>query len=96
MVEVAGHPGNGDDALLWVVFALVLVLLLVVLVSLVLDYYHRSNEPQSAENVPPSGGAALEILDTRYASGELTRRDYLQARKDLLGAGEGPAPAPAA
>ena len=84
MVEVAGHPGNGDHALLWVVFALVL------------DYYHRSNEPQAAEFVPLSGGAALEILDTRYASGELTRRDYLQARKDLLGAGEGPAPAPAA
>ena len=93
MVEVAGHPGNGDHALLWVVFALVLVLLLVVLVSLVLDYYHRSNEPQPGENVPPPGGAALEILDTRYAGGELTRRDYLQARKDLLGAGEAPAPA---
>ena len=96
MVEVAGHPGNGDHALLWVVFALVLVLLLVVLVSLVLDYYHRSNEQQPGENAPPTGGAALDILDTRYANGELKRSDYLQARKDLLGAGEGPAPAPAA
>ena len=89
---MAGHPGNGDHALLWVVFALVLVLLLVVLVSLVLDYYRRSNEPQPGENVPPPGGAALEILDTRYAGGELTRRDYLQAR-GLFGAGEAPAPA---
>jgi uncharacterized membrane protein len=90
MIQVAGHHGDGNHALLWVVFALLLVVLLVALVSLVLDYYHRSNEgPPAPRGGPPEG--ALAVLDNRYASGELKRSDYLQAREDLLGAGGAPA-----
>ena len=91
VVEVGGHPGNSDHALLWVVFALVLVLLLIALVSIVLDYYHRSNEPEAPATQPPLPAEnALAILDTRYANGELKRDDYLQARGDILGTGEAP------
>src|SRR5262245_22328895 len=95
MIEVGGHPGNGDHALLWVVFALVLVLLLIALVSIVLDHYHRSQEPEppAATQPPLPAEGALAILDTRYANGELKRDDYLQARGDILGTGEAPAPA---
>ena len=86
MVQIAGHHSDGSHTLLWVIFAVLLVVLLVALVTLVLDAYHRSKEPQPvADGVPPGG--ALAVLDTRYASGELTRRDYLQARKDILGPG---------
>ena len=75
-VEHAGHHGGGHP-LAWVIFALLLVLLLVALVSLALDMYHRSQRV-------PSGGA-LAVLDDRYARGEITREAYLQAREDLGG-----------
>ena len=87
-MQVAGHHSDGGHTLLWVVFAILLVVLLVALISLVLDAYKRSKAPEQLHGMEeaPAGGA-LAILDTRYASGELTRRDYLQARKDILGPG---------
>lgn len=34
---------------------------------------------------PPSGMASLEILDARYARGEITREEYLRIREDITG-----------
>ena len=86
MIQVAGHH-DGSHTLLWVIFAVLLVLLVVALVTLVLEARHRGQEPQPAEDGAPPPGGAIAALDTRYASGELSRQDYLQARKDILGPG---------
>jgi uncharacterized membrane protein len=41
---------------------------------------------QGGDVEPPAvPGDALAILDTRYAAGEVTRRDYLRIRKDIVG-----------
>jgi hypothetical protein len=69
------HHGGGPSAFAWTIFALLLVLLLIALVSLVLDFYYRSNKPSGT----------LSVLDERYARGEITRAAYLQARTDLGG-----------
>jgi len=84
---MAGHHGDGNHALLWVIFAVLLAVLLVALISLVLDVYHRSNSPVAAVGAGAAPGGALAILDSRYASGELGRRDYLRARADIIGPG---------
>jgi hypothetical protein len=42
-----------------------------------------------------SSQAPLEILQTRYAKGEITREEYETIRRDLTGE-PAPAPAPAA
>ena len=34
---------------------------------------------------PPSEGRALEILQERYARGEITREEYERMRQDLVG-----------
>lgn len=34
---------------------------------------------------PPAGLTAIQILDTRYAKGEITRDEYLRMRADLEG-----------
>jgi uncharacterized membrane protein len=90
-VERAGHNGGPSD-LAWVIFALLLVLLLLTIVSLALDAYHRSQggpRPFSkwlSPGGPPEfapGRRALAVLDMRYARGEVSRKDYLQAREDL-------------
>jgi putative membrane protein len=66
-----------------VIFALLLVLLLLVIVSLALDAYHRS-QPAAGRSQTATG--ALALLDLRYARGEVDRDAYLQARADLSGA----------
>jgi uncharacterized membrane protein len=122
VIDLAGNGGDGNHALLWVIFTLLLIVLVVTLVSLFLDEYRRTQEahadghdgspptdeheaptqvvdlqpesPQAeaqaasaqADEQPASaGGDALSVLDTRYAAGEVTRRDYLRIRKDILG-----------
>jgi uncharacterized membrane protein len=60
--------------------------------STVVDLQPESpqDDPQAAsvqaeEQPAPAGRDALSVLDTRYAAGEVTRRDYLRIRKDILG-----------
>ncbi len=89
---------GGPDALVWAIFALLLVLLLLAIASLAFDLYHRHRDPQSApesvgDGPPPTHGpssGALTLLDDRYARGEIPRDDYLQARDDLRGVTDAP------
>jgi uncharacterized membrane protein len=75
MIIERGGDHGGPSGLAWTIFALLLVLLLIALVSLVLDFYYRSNKPSGT----------LAVLDARSARGEITRDAYLQARTDLGG-----------
>ncbi len=90
-VERVGHDG-GTHSLAWVIFALLLVLLLIAIVSLALDAYYRTQGGSRPyfKWLPPGGppgfapgGRALAVLDMRYARGEVSRKDYLRAREDL-------------
>jgi uncharacterized membrane protein len=78
---------GGPHTLAWVIFGLLLALLLLSIVSLALDAYYRSQGPRPfTMGLPPGtvpGGRALAVLDVRYARGEISRKDYLQAREDL-------------
>ena len=35
--------------------------------------------------MPPKRSAGLEVLEERYARGEIKREEYLQKKKDILG-----------
>jgi uncharacterized membrane protein len=94
MMQVAGHQDGGGHPLSWAILAVLLVVLLLVVVSLVLDVYHRSSGRNVAVGTAPPS-EALTVLDSRYATGELTRKDSRQAREDIAGPGGTPAPAPA-
>jgi putative membrane protein len=93
------HDGGGwPDSLSWVIFALLLALLLIAIVSLALDAYHRSQRRSRwaawfPPGIPP-GDRALSLLGVRYARGEISREDFLQARADLAGPLEPAAEAP--
>src|SRR4051794_19896600 len=77
-VEHGGGGGAGwPDGLSWVIFAVLLALLLLAIVSLALSAYWRTA-------AGPRGGALAE-LDLRYARGEVGRDEYLQRRADLGG-----------
>jgi putative membrane protein len=90
LVQRAGDAGGWPDGLSWLMFAILLVLLLIAIVSLALALYDRSHV-ETAPGGTPSG--ALTELDLRYARGEIGRDEYLQRRIDLGGSA---APAPEA
>ncbi len=77
-----GMMGNGAwgwGILMMVVPALILIVLLVALLG-------GFREPTPAVTYPayaPSHANALDVLEQRYARGELSREDYLRIRGDL-------------
>lgn len=73
----------------WGLLAMVVVIVVIVLVfalfvgeggSAPVPYPCPSYTPTA---VPPPGSGALEVLDARYARGEITRDEYLRMRQDL-------------
>jgi uncharacterized membrane protein len=106
VIDLAGNGGDGNHALLWAIFALLLIVLAVTVVSLVLQEHRRRqaerpdvpvdapaadvHEASTEPNMEASPGDALAILDARYAAGEVERRDYLRIRRDILGPSAAP------
>lgn len=92
-----GHGGGGFllgglMSVLWTVLIVLAVLWVTRNWASIKDYARRT-----ASSLTPSSGSAtsqapLEILQTRYAKGEITREEYETIRRDLTGE---PAPAPA-
>ncbi|HSK41663.1 MAG TPA: SHOCT domain-containing protein [Arenibaculum sp.] len=52
-------------------------------------FWHLGDRPQGQAHSShhARGSSALDLLDTRYARGEIDREDYLQRRRDVLGHG---------
>ena len=79
-VERGGDVAGWPDGLSWVMFALLLLLFLIAIISLALALYDRSHR-----TVASTAGGALAELELRYARGEVNRDEYLQRRADLGG-----------
>jgi putative membrane protein len=88
LVGRAGDAAGWPDGLSWVMFALLLLLFLIAVVSLALALYDRSHRTAA-----PSTSGALAELDLGYARGEVDRDEYLRRRADL-GGQAAPAPSP--
>jgi putative membrane protein len=59
-------------------------LIIVLIVGAII--YATGWRPQFNQPQPPQGGQTpLEILDARYARGEISREEYEQMRRDLSG-----------
>ena len=96
------HGGGGPHALAWATFGLVLLLVLA-LGAMVIARAAARSRPFPAWG-PPSGGRRfrmqrgfdpLQVLQIRYARGELSRDEFLQATSDLASSApteERPAP----
>jgi uncharacterized membrane protein len=80
------HHG-GAGSLGWIIFALQLLMLAALAVLLVRAFAWR---PRRRAQAAPAAGDPLELVRYRYASGELTRDEYLQASRDLGGEPDAP------
>jgi putative membrane protein len=86
-----GH-GNGwggaGEAVMVVVMLAVLALIVVGIVLLVRGLTrHDSVQPGPPPGPAPgpTGKTALQVLEERYARGEIDREEFLQRKQDLLG-----------
>lgn len=71
---------------LWLVFAIGLLVLVVLAIIWLARNMGSGNQRPSGKSTDSSGPAsAMEALDMRYARGEISREEYLQAREDLKG-----------
>ncbi len=76
---------DGWMGVLWLLWALLLVALTVLAVVAVLWLLRNPRRPGRGLHAGPPRSPAREELDRRYATGELSRDDYLQRRRDLEG-----------
>jgi uncharacterized membrane protein len=69
VIDLAGNGGDGNHALLWVIFTLLLIVLVVTLVSLFLNEYRRTQEAH-ADGPPPTDEheAPTQVVDLQPES----------------------------
>ncbi|MDP1910132.1 MAG: SHOCT domain-containing protein [Hyphomicrobium sp.] len=75
-----GGYGYGYGPVHMIVWAVVLIAIIVGVVWMV-----RSMTGPHAHHMPPKRSSGLDVLEERYARGEVTREEYLQKKKDILG-----------
>ena len=87
-----GGHGMDSAGVLWMVVGLaVLVLIVVGVVLLVRGLSERQGTGQAGglPDAGPSAGSgassALQVLEDRYARGEIDRKEFLQRKQDLIG-----------
>jgi putative membrane protein len=75
MYDGYGHGNSGDYSWVFMLMMMVLVILGVVLVIL---YLNRSAHSTSKDDT------SLAILNSRYAKGEIEKKEFDEKRKDLM------------
>lgn len=75
---MGGYGGfGGFGMIIWVVILIAIVALVVWLV--------RSPVSSGMHQLPPRRSSGLDVLEERYARGEINRDEYLQKKKDIGG-----------
>jgi len=73
-----GYGGYGPfGMIIWIVILIAVVALVVWLV--------RSLTAPGMHHLPPRRSSGLDVLEERYARGEINRDEYLQKKKDIGG-----------
>ena len=75
-----GGYGTGYGLVHMIIWIVILVAIIALVVWLV-----RSVAAGGMHQLPPRRSAGLEVLEERYARGEINRAEYLQKRKDIGG-----------
>jgi putative membrane protein len=74
----------------WIMMIVVVALIVVGVIFLVRGLSGRNDHSQvgQSQGPPPAGPApqsALQVLEERYARGEIDREEFFQRKQDLLG-----------
>jgi putative membrane protein len=88
---MGGGAGWGIAMMAMMLVPLVVLVLLVLLFAGALSPRGVPVAYVPAITAPTPAGSALEILDARYARGEISQDEYLRIKSDLTGGGGKPA-----
>jgi putative membrane protein len=77
---MAGWGGYGFGLIHMAVWVVILVAIIVGVVWLV-----RSMTAHGGHHLPPRHSPGLDVLEERYARGEINREEYLQKKRDISG-----------
>lgn len=69
----------------WGPFGMIIWLLLLVVIVVAVIWLVRSTTQGGGREPPPRRSAGLDVLEERYARGEVDRDEYLQKKRDLTG-----------
>jgi len=76
-----GYGGYGYG-----IFGMIIwIVILVGIVALVVWLVRSVAAPGMHPHPPPRRSSGLDVLEERYARGEINRDEYLQKKKDILG-----------
>lgn len=79
-----GNWGYGYGAYGWIHMIIWLVILVAIIVGVV--WLVRSmTVPGGHHLMPPRRSSGLDVLEERYARGEISRDEYLEKKRDILG-----------
>ena len=73
------HPALGFGWIFGVIFWILIICLVVGLVR----WHVSANNKNSLTDEEKTSGRALNILKERYAKGEITKKDFLEMKKDI-------------
>ncbi len=76
-----GGYGYGHGPLHLIVW----VVILIAIVALVVWLVRSLAGPGAHHHLPPRRSVGLDVLEERYARGEIKREEYLQKKKDIGG-----------
>jgi putative membrane protein len=80
--------GDAGGAIMMVVMLAVLALIVVGIILLFRGLSRQDHvQPSPPQGPPPAPGSktAIQVLEERYARGEIDREEFVQRRQDLLG-----------
>jgi len=80
MMDGSGFGYGGYGVVHMIVWIVVLIAIIAGVVWLV-----RSIAAPGEHRLPPKRSAGLEVLEERYARGEINREEYLKKKKDIQG-----------
>ena len=85
IVRIAGRGlVLGIGGAFGLMFMLLFLVLIVVAIIYLVRWANREGEPFGISGPPAGRESALDILNKRYARGEITKEQYEQMKKDLL------------
>jgi putative membrane protein len=79
-------PGLGGGGVLIMILCMAFIVAVIIGIVLLVTWLVRRSRPSVAggsASVPPPAPSAREILQTRYARGEITREQYQEMLADL-------------
>ncbi len=78
--SMMGYGGGG-----WIMMLLMVVIVVALLVFLVRATAWQGHPYHGAHPQPPARPSGLDVLDERYARGDINREEYQQKKRDILG-----------